>query len=100
MYKLRKQTDWPATYYPGAADSLREDLEETFTSNRLELPPARRRCLGTTNIIAPHAGVSLITNRVIRCRDGQMVLRGVAAINWKMKLSLTPNKKQPNLINL
>jgi len=80
MAKLRKQTDWLATHYPGAAASLREGLEETFTINRLELSPALRRCLGTTNIIeSPHAGVRLRTNRVSRWRDGKMVLRWVAA---------------------
>ena len=80
MAKLRKQTDWLATHYPGAAASLREGLEETFTINRLELSPALRRCLGTTNIIeSPHAGVRLRTNRVNRWRDGKMVLRWVAA---------------------
>jgi putative transposase len=49
MAKLRKQTDWLATHYPGAAASLREGLEETFTINRLELSSTLRRCLGTTN---------------------------------------------------
>jgi len=80
MAKLRKQTDWLATHYPGAAASLREGMEETFTINRLELSPTLRRCLGTTNIIeSPHAGVRLRTNRVNRWRDGKMVLRWVAA---------------------
>jgi len=80
MARLKKQADWLETYYPGAAASLREGLEETFTINRLELSPALRRCLGTTNIIeSPHAGVRLRTNRVSRWRDGKMVLRWVAA---------------------
>lgn len=78
--KLKKQAEWLKTHYPGAAASLREGLEETFTINRLELPATLRRCLGTTNIIeSPHAGVRLRTNRVSRWRDGQMVLRWVAA---------------------
>ena len=80
MAKLKKQAQWLEAHYPGAAASLREGLEETFTINRLELPPTLRRCLGTTNIIeSPHAGVRLRTNRVSRWRDGQMVLRWVAA---------------------
>jgi transposase-like protein len=80
MARLKKQADWLETHYPGAAASLREGLEETFTINRLELPATLRRCLGTTNIIeSPHAGVRLRTNRVSRWRDGQMVLRWVAA---------------------
>jgi len=80
MAKLKKQAQWLETHYPGAAASLREGLEETFTINRLEQSPALRRCLGTTNIIeSPHAGVRLRTNRVSRWQDGKMVLRWVAA---------------------
>lgn len=80
MAKLKIQAQWLETHYPGAAASLREGLEETFTINRLELPATLRRCLGTTNIIeSPHAGVRLRTNRVSRWRDGHMVLRWVAA---------------------
>ena len=80
MARLKKQAEWLAAHYPGAAASLGEGLEETFTINRLELSPTLRRCLGTTNIIeSPHAGVRLRTNRVSRWRDGKMVLRWVAA---------------------
>ncbi len=80
LSKLKKQAQWLETHYLGAAASLREGLEETFTINRLELSPALRRCLGTTNIIeSPHAGVRLRTNRVSRWRDGHMVRRWVAA---------------------
>jgi putative transposase len=80
MARLKKQAEWLSTHYPGAAASLREGLEETFTINRLDLSPALRRCLGTTNIIeSPHAGVRLRTNRVSRWQDGKMVLRWVAA---------------------
>jgi transposase-like protein len=80
MARLKKQAEWLETHYPGAAASLREGLEETFTINRLALSPALRRCLGTTNIIeSPHAGVRLRTNRVSRWRNGKMVLRWVAA---------------------
>lgn len=81
LAKLKKQAEWLETQYPGAAASLREGMEETFTNNRLELSPALRRCLGTTNIIESlHAGVRLRTNRVSRCRDGKMVLCWVAAV--------------------
>jgi transposase-like protein len=80
MAKMKKQAQWLETHYPGAAASLREGLEETFTINRLELPATLQRCLGTTNIIeSPHAGVRLRTNRVSRWQDGKMVLRWVAA---------------------
>jgi putative transposase len=80
MAKLKKQAHWLKTHYPVAAASLREGLEETFTINCLELSPALRRCLCTTNIIeSPHAGVRLRTNRVRRWRDDHMVLRWVVA---------------------
>jgi transposase-like protein len=80
LAKLKNQAQWLETHYPGAAASLREGLEETFTINRLELPATLRRCLGTTTSIeSPHAGVRLRTNRVSRWRDGTMVLRWVAA---------------------
>jgi len=55
--ELKKQADWLASEYPSAAASLLEDLEETFTINRLGLPASLRRCLGTTNIgQSPTAG--------------------------------------------
>jgi putative transposase len=78
--KLTKQAEWLKDQYPEAASSLLEGLDETFTINRLALPPLLRRCLGTTNIIeSPHAGVRLKTRRVSRWKDGRMVLRWVAA---------------------
>jgi hypothetical protein len=40
------ERDWP-----GAANSLREGLDEMLTINRLGLPSELRRCLGTTNPI-------------------------------------------------
>lgn len=80
MTRLQKQAEWLEAHYPGAAASLREGLEETFTINRLELSATLRRCLGTTNIIeSPHAGVRLKTRRVSRWRDGLVVLRWVTA---------------------
>jgi transposase-like protein len=56
--RLRRQAEWLEVHYPDAAASLREGLEETFTINRLDLPPALRRCLGTTNIMAATSGAS------------------------------------------
>lgn len=80
MARLEKQAEWLAQQYPDAAASLREGLEETFTINRLNLPPSLRRCLATTNIVEnPHSGVRRRTNRVSRWRDGQMVKRWAAA---------------------
>ena len=78
--RLQAQAQWLAKPYPSAAASLREGLEETFTINRLDLPPTLRRCLGTTNLIeSPNAGMRMRTGRVRRWRDGAMVLRWFAA---------------------
>lgn len=80
MAKLRQQARWLEREYPGAAASLLEGLEETFTINRLGLPPSLRRCLASTNIIeSPTAGVRLRTRRVTNWRSGEMVLRWAAA---------------------
>src|SRR3970282_769025 len=58
--------------YPGAAASLLEGLEETFTVNRLGLSPSLRRCLGTTNLIeSPQCTVRRKSRRVSRRRDGE-----------------------------
>ena len=65
--------------HPDAARSLLEGLEETFTINRLDLPPKLRRCLATTNLIeSPHSGVRLRTRRVTHWQGGGMVLRWAA----------------------
>ncbi len=77
--RLRKQAEWLEGVHPGAAASLREGLEETFTVGRLGLPPRLRRCLVTTNLIeSPCAGVRMRTRRVCRWRDGAMVKRWAA----------------------
>jgi transposase-like protein len=79
MAKLRHQARWLEGEYPSAAASLREGLEETFTINRLGLPPTLRRCLATTNLIeSPHSGVRLRTRRVTNWKQGSMVLRWAA----------------------
>lgn len=78
--KLKQQAKWLQSEHPSAAASLLEGLEETFTINRLGLPPRLRRCLGTTNVIeSPTAGVRLRTRRVTNWQDGGMVLRWAAA---------------------
>jgi len=80
MARLEAQAQWLEKTHPSAAASLREGLEETFTINRLDLPPTLRRCLGTTNLIeSPNAGMRMRTGRVTRWRDGAMVLRWFAA---------------------
>ena len=77
--KMEKMAEWLEREYPAAARSLREGLEETFTINRLDLPPSLHRCLGTTNLIeSPQSGVRKRTGNVCRWREADMVMRWVA----------------------
>jgi len=51
-----------------------------FTINRLGLPKALRRCLGSTNVIeSPNSGIRSRTRRVKNWQDHGMVVRWVAA---------------------
>lgn len=78
--RLKRQADWLRTEYPSAATSLEEGLEETFTINRMNLSPALRRCLGTTNVIEnPHSASRRRTGRVTNWKDGEMVRRWAAS---------------------
>lgn len=78
--RMKKLADWLEREPPSAAASLLEGLEECFTINRLDVPPALHRCLATTNLIeSPHAGVRMRTRRVCRWRDGHMVKRWLAS---------------------
>ena len=80
MARVKKLAAWLDNSYPSAAASLVEGLEECFTINRLDLPPALHRCLATTNIIeSPHAGVRIQTRRVTHWQNGKMVLRWMAS---------------------
>ncbi len=80
MARIKKLAAWLDTSYPSAASSLLEGLEECFTINRLDIPPALHRCLATTNIIeSPHAGVRIQTRRVTHWQNGKMVLRWMAS---------------------
>ena len=80
MAQLEKQAQWLDTEHPDAAASLREGLAETFTVNRLGLPPSLRRCLGTTNVIeSPNGTVRQKIGRVKRWQNGAMVLRWAAS---------------------
>ncbi len=79
MARMEKLAAWIERGYPEAARSLRDGLEETFTINRLGLPPSLYRRLATTNLIeSPQSGVRKRTGNVCRWRDGDMVLRWVA----------------------
>ena len=80
MARIKKLAAWLDNSYPSAAASLIEGLEECFTINRLDIPPALHRCLATTNIIeSPHAGVRIQTRRVTHWQNGKMVLRWMAS---------------------
>jgi len=78
--KLKQLAKWFEQEYPSAAGSLLEGLDEMFTINRLGLPKALRRCLGSTNVIeSPNSGIRSRTRRVKNWRDHAMVVRWVAA---------------------
>jgi putative transposase len=80
MARIKKLAAWLDNSYPSAASSLIEGLEECFTINRLDIPPALHRCLATTNIIeSPHAAVRIQTRRVTHWQNGKMVLRWMAS---------------------
>lgn len=69
-----------AKSHPGAAASLREGLEETLTLIGLGIDGALYRTLRTTNPIENLNGrIAHHTRNVKRWRDGQMVLRWIAA---------------------
>ena len=79
LARMKQQAQWLKTEYPDAAASLLEGLEETFTVNRLQLTPALRRCLCTTNIIEnPNGAVRRVTRRVSHYRDAAMAMRWTA----------------------
>jgi putative transposase len=66
--------------HPGAAASLREGLEETLSVQALGITGALYRTLRTTNPIENLNGsIAQFTSNVKRWKDGQMVLRWVAA---------------------
>jgi transposase-like protein len=66
--------------YPAAAASLLEGLEETLTVHRLDVPGLLRKTLSNTNAIESANSVAAsFARRVCRWRDGEMVLRHMAA---------------------
>jgi len=78
--KLKQLAKWLEQEYPSAMSSLLEGLDEMFTINKLGLPKALRRCLGSTNVIeSPNSGIRRRTHRVKNWRDHKMVVRWVAA---------------------
>ena len=66
--------------HPGAANSLREGLEEMFTIARLGVDGRLAKTLVTSNPVESMISIARTTNRnVNRWRDGHMVLRWTAA---------------------
>jgi transposase-like protein len=66
--------------YPSAATSLREGLEETLTVHRLMIPGLLRKTLSNTNAIESANSIAAsIVRRVKRWRNGEMILRHMAA---------------------
>jgi putative transposase len=66
--------------HPGAAASLREGLAETLTIAKLGVPPTLARTLRSTNSIESMIAICRDhAANVKRWRDGQMVLRWIAA---------------------
>jgi transposase-like protein len=66
--------------HPGAAGSLREGLAETLTIGRLGVSPTLARTLRSTNCI--ESMIAICRDHAVnvkRWRDGQMVLRWIAA---------------------
>lgn len=77
--KLQTHAAWLKTDHTDAAASLLEGLDEMFTVNDLGLTPAHIRCLGTTNIVEnPNGTLRVITRRVSRWRDREMIERWAA----------------------
>lgn len=66
--------------HPGAAESLKEGLDELLTVKALGLDEKLERMLSTTNVIENMIGnVRDVSGRVKRWRSGRMVLRWCAA---------------------
>ena len=66
--------------HPGAANSLREGLEEMFTVSRLGIDGRLAKTLVTSNLVESMISIARTTNRnVTRWRDDHTVLRWTAA---------------------
>jgi len=77
LEKIARQLDHN---HPGAAESMREGLEETLTIKAAYLPERLERTLSTTNPIENMNGaVRRTTKNVRRWQGGTMVLRWVGA---------------------
>ncbi len=78
--KLRSLADSLEEAHPGAADSIREGLEETLTVARLGLSPALVKTFKSTNPIESlNDGIRTIEHNVKNWQSGKMALRWTAA---------------------
>jgi putative transposase len=100
--QLKNQVRVLSTDHTGAAESLKEGLEETLTVKRLGLTGALAKTLETTNPIENvNGGVRRVGARVKRCRGGGMALRWVAtgALEHATKFRrLKGHREMPTLI--
>ena len=85
--ELQRIAQWLESFSPMAARSLREGLEETITLQKLGIHQRLARSLSSTNLIEScFARVEMLTHRVSRWRDADMVLRWTAtALLWNEK---------------
>jgi putative transposase len=94
--RLEQPAGLPERDYESAARSLREEMAETFTPQRLKLPPSLYKCLATTNLIeSPQSGVARRTANVKYWRDQGMAGCWVASA-WL--LTETVSEKSPAIV--
>ncbi|MCZ6890233.1 MAG: transposase [Gammaproteobacteria bacterium] len=80
LAKLKRLAGSLERDHPGAANSLREGMDETLTVIRLGVKDALRRTLSTTNPVENLNGsVEHYTHNVKRWRHAKMIVRWVAA---------------------
>ena len=88
--------------HPGAANSLREGLQEMFTVSRLGIDGRLAKTLVTSNPIESMISIARTTNsNVTRWRDGHMVLRWTAAGMLNAERSfrrIKGHKQMPQLV--
>lgn len=84
LLELAKELD---VTHPGAAASLREGLEETFTVNRLGLSPLLAKSLGTSNI--NESVNSILRERTRRLKNAE---RGADVKRWVCSAFLDAEK--------
>jgi transposase-like protein len=66
--------------YPDAATSLREGLEETLSVHKLGVPALLRKTISNTNAMESiNSTASGFVRRIKRWRDGEMILKHMAA---------------------